>query len=158
MFLVRQLHTRLCRIAQERPADVVIGGRDNPYLLRWWLVPRNRLVNVYLHLFLRSDDDRALHDHPWASVSVLLDGAYTEHTIAAGGVHCRRVYDVGAVRCRRATFAHRIELHRGECWTLFVTGPKVRDWFFHCPEQGRVPWRRFVSPVDEGGVGAGCDG
>ena len=40
---------------------MVIGGAEDPYLLRWYLIPRNPFVNVYLHKFLRSDDDRALH-------------------------------------------------------------------------------------------------
>lgn len=53
-----------------RPPDVVIGGFQNPYLLRWYVIPRNPVFNVYVHLFLRSDDDRALHDHPWANLSV----------------------------------------------------------------------------------------
>ena len=77
------------RIMQSCPPDQVIGGRQRPYLLRWFLIPQNRFLNVYLHRFLRSDDDRALHDHPWWNVSLLLEGAYTEHTIRAGGVHRR---------------------------------------------------------------------
>lgn len=40
----------------------VIGNADNPYMLRWFILPRNRLFNIYLHKFLRDDDDRALHD------------------------------------------------------------------------------------------------
>ena len=52
-----------------RPADFVIGGAERPYLRRWWVIPRNRLFNVYLHQFLRSDDDRALHDHPWLTAA-----------------------------------------------------------------------------------------
>jgi hypothetical protein len=61
--------------AQRRSPDFVIGGDERPYLLRWWVIPRNKVFNVYLHLFLRSDDDRALHDHPWANASMLLRGA-----------------------------------------------------------------------------------
>jgi hypothetical protein len=54
---------------------------------RWWVIPRNKFFNIYLHHFLHSDDDRALHDHPWWNVSILLrSGSYVEHTIAAGGV------------------------------------------------------------------------
>ena len=47
-----------------RPPDFVIGGADRPYMRRWYLVPKNTQLNVYLHHFRRSDDDRALHDHP----------------------------------------------------------------------------------------------
>lgn len=55
-----------------RKPDFVIGDLSNPYLLRWWVIPRNRFFNVYLHKFLRDDDDRALHDHPWWSMSIIL--------------------------------------------------------------------------------------
>jgi len=55
-----------------RPPDFVIGPPDDPYMRRWWLLPRNRVLNVYLHHVRHDDDDRALHDHPWASLSILL--------------------------------------------------------------------------------------
>ena len=41
-------------------SDLVVGGDADPYLRRWWLIPRNRIFNVYLHHFMRSDDDRVL--------------------------------------------------------------------------------------------------
>ena len=44
----------------KRPADFVIGPPERPYLLRWWIIQRNRFFNIYLHKFLRSDDDLAL--------------------------------------------------------------------------------------------------
>lgn len=47
------------KIAQSRNPDFIIGGAD-PYMLRWWVIPRNKVFNIYLHRFLRSDDDRAL--------------------------------------------------------------------------------------------------
>ena len=97
------------RIADRRPPDYIIGGKEQPYMLRWWVIPRNRWFNIYLHYFLRSDDDRALHDHPWFNVSILLDGGYTEHTIAEGGVNVRKEYSAGAIKFRRAKAAHRVD-------------------------------------------------
>jgi len=162
------------RVAESRPPDQFIGGKVNTYLRRWWLNAWRFYTNesphwwqrllvvfphAYLHHFLRSDDDRALHDHPWCNVSVLLRGEYTEHSIAAGGIHVRRIRRAGDVVFRRAKSAHRIELHAGRCTTLFLTGFRVRDWGFHCPQRGWVHWRRFGNP-DDGGetVGAGCEG
>ncbi len=152
-----------------READFAIGGRDNPYLLRWYVIPRNPLLNIYLHLFLRSDDDRALHDHPWLfNASLILDGQYVEHTIADGGIRQRSARRRGDLRIRWGKAPHRIELIRRDlsdkawwlvpCWTLFITGPRVRAWGFHCPEQGWVHWRAFTAKGDRGAVGAGCDG
>ncbi len=138
--------------------DVVIGGHVRPYLRRWWLIPRNPLFNVYVHQFLRSDDDRALHDHPWLfNCSVLLDGFYLEHTPL--GQFLRRA---GQVKFRWGGAPHRVELFEQvrtrrplPCWTVFITGPRVRQWGFHCP-QGWVHWKRFTS-ADGNDVGKGCD-
>ncbi len=144
------------RIADSRAPDFVIGGTDSPYLRRWWIIRRNRFFNIYLHHFLRSDDDRALHDHPWLNCSYLLEGTYTEWSIAAGGVHHKRVAKPGSLKFRRALTAHRVELHAGPCWSLFLTGPVIREWGFHC-SAGWRPWQVFTSERDRGQIGRGCE-
>ena len=143
------------RIEAARKPDFIIGGEDNPYLKRWWLIPRNRFFNIYLHKFLRSDDDRALHDHPWWNVSYLLAGQYIEHMIRAGGVHSAVRYAAGDLRLRGATTAHRIEIDQ-PCWSLFITGPVIREWGFHCEKAGWRHWKDFVSQRDAGDIGRGC--
>jgi len=157
----RLAETIIRRITRRAP-DFVVGGQDNPYLRRWWVIPRNPVFNIYLHQFLRDDDDRALHDHPWAWCSILLRGSYIEHTIAAGGVHHQQVRISPSIKLSGPRRAHRIELWKdirtqrpAECWTLFITGPKVRTWGFHCP-RGFVPWQRFTAASDRGAIGAGC--
>lgn len=144
------------RVANSRPPDFLIGKHSDTYLRRWWVIPRNRFFNIYLHHFLRSDDDRALHDHPWWNASILLDGRYVEHTIAAGGVNRRIEYSAGAVKLRGAKYAHRVELTDGPCWSLFLTGPIMRRWGFHCPHGWRH-WKDFVAGDNPGDVGRGCD-
>lgn len=148
------LARRLMAVAHSRAPDFIVGESTNPYLNRWWLVPRNRVLNVYLHQFLRSDDDRALHDHPWVWCSVLLRGRYIEVTRDGA----RREYAAGSCRFHRATFAHRLEVVRDVgCWTLFITGPRVRTWGFHCP-QGWRNWRIFTDPATNGStIGRGCE-
>jgi hypothetical protein len=148
----------LRRVATQRVPDVIIGGADDPYLYRWFVIPRNPIFNIYLHKFLRSDDDRALHDHPWVNCSVLLDGQYTEHTIGAGGIHHLALRQAGEIKMRwTGRFAHRIELTHGSCWTLFITGPRYRQWGFHCEKSGWVHWEKFTSQNDHGAIGKGCD-
>lgn len=150
------LASRLLSVSERRAPDVIIGGVADPYLRRWFLIPRNRFFNIYLHQFMRSDDDRALHDHPWWNLSILLRGRYVEHTISAGGINIRTERKAGGIKLRRAGAAHRIELHDGPCWTLFVTGPRLREWGFHCP-RGWVHWRVFTNPADNGAtIGRGC--
>lgn len=137
-----------------RPPDFVIGDPDKPYLRRWWVIPRNKWFNIYLHHFLASDDDRALHDHPWVNVSILLRGSYIEHTPKKAKL---RIPFCPVVRGPRA--AHRVALLQGgdgceqPVWSLFITGPVVRQWGFHCP-QGWRHWKDFVAP----GTGSGTGG
>lgn len=143
------------RIMASRPPDFVVGTPEEPYLRRWWLIPRNPVFNVYLHHFLHDDEDRALHDHMYVNLSVLLRGAYREHTRA--GVRQRTAGTLSGVKMRLPRTAHRIALiNRAPCVTLFITGPRVRNWGFHCP-QGWRRWQDFVAADRPGEVGRGCD-
>jgi len=151
----------------------VIGGELRPYMKRWYLIPRNRWLNVYLHQFLRDDDDRALHDHPWWFMSFMLWGRYREHfekpihsELLAGGAQwissqeCSIERRAPSFAFRRAAHRHRVELMKRDgmavpCWTIVITGRRVREWGFWCP-QGFVHWQQFTS-ADGNEVGRGCD-
>jgi hypothetical protein len=156
------------RIAQSvtRAPDFIIGGAENPYLKRWWLIPRNRLFNIYLHEFIRDDDDRALHDHPWWSMSLALGMITNERKMAFHGYidevlpggHERHI-GPGAVTFRGGSSAHRLVVPFPGFRTLFITGPSFRMWGFHCP-RGWVDWKTFTGADTNGGdssrVGRGC--
>ncbi|EJL21930.1 hypothetical protein [Novosphingobium sp. AP12] len=132
----------------QREQDFVIGDRQ---LLRWWIIPRNEQLNVYLHAVLKSDEDRAMHDHPWANVSYLISGSYIEHTPEG-----RVIRKAGDVVKRSAEAMHRLEVIPGEkAMSLFITGPKVREWGFDCPH-GWIHWEDFVSRENKGLIGRGC--
>lgn len=194
------------RYIGNRWPDFIVGkdAEGGPYLLRWYVTPWRRwreqaeanptawrrakaslarvLPNLYVHMFLRDDDDRALHDHPSWACSLILDGGYIEHTIADGGIHRRCFYRAGSLRFMGTRHAHRIELNgpmeyvpehdedghvvsvigrrlpgRVPVVTLFLFGPTVREWGFHCPFAGWVHWREFTAPGRPGEVGGGCD-
>lgn len=164
-----------------REPDLIIGGAANPYLLRWWVIPRNRFFNIYLHKIVRDDDDRALHDHPWWSISLCLKGKMCE-VAARRSIYQNGKWEYDAtdterhiirrfqIRIRPAKLAHRLVLAKNKdgfdeygfpakefykpCWTLFITGPKIREWGFHCP-QGWTHWKFFTNSTGEA-VGKGC--
>ncbi len=157
--LTTWLTERALDVIESRPPDFIIGkgktDTDRDYLCRWWVIPRNRLFNIYLHLVRKSDDDRALHDHPWINASIVLEGEYDE--VTPKGTFRRTA---GSVVLRRAKALHRLVLpsngeHGEFAMTFFITGPKIRNWGFACPK-GWVPWQKFVSARDEGEVGPGC--
>jgi len=143
-------HRPIIRRSDGSRPDFVIGLPEDPYLIRWWMIPRNREGNHYRHCILKSDDDRALHDHPWDSVSVVLEGVLKEHLSDGSS----RILEIGKPYFRKATDAHRLEVIEGPVWTDFFTGPKVREWGFHCP-QGWVHWKEFTAE-NPGEIGRGC--
>lgn len=150
------------RVALSRDPDFAVRVQGGIYLRRWWVI-RTQVFGIYIHFFEKSDDERALHDHPWPNASLVLSGAYDEVVQRSAGQIVKRRYE-GAVVCRRATAAHRIQLlavassgYEIPCWTLFFTGPRVRDWGFLCP-QGWRPWRVFCDGFDRNGKeGRGCE-
>lgn len=147
-------------IARRRPADQFIGA--GPYMLRWWIFgtskkpddygnpqPRRPFgLSFYLHIFLRSDDDRALHDHPWNFWSIPLVNGYREHreedaiyllspeyhdqrggkVVAVhdtrryvdDGVRVIREYEEGAIIASKAADLHRVELHRQNLGNAYI--------------------------------------
>jgi hypothetical protein len=164
-FLLRPLRRwATIKVHTTRP-DFVIGGDASPYLSRWFVIPRNRWFNIYLHHIRRSDDDRALHDHPWVNCSILLDGGYCEWTIAAGGIENAVIRQAGDMVFRLPGAAHRLELPQQfghgaptlPAISLFITGPRVRQWGFHCPKAGWVHWQDFTAGPNGETVGRGCD-
>jgi hypothetical protein len=135
-----------------RAPDRIIGEK---YLHRWHLIPRNPYFNVMLHKFIGSDDDRALHDHPWVSLSFLLKGELIEVLQSDWGNQKWRYIKRFRPVFRRAVHAHRLILIEGPAWTLFITGPVIRSWGFHCPNKW-VHWRDFTDSTGNG-IGRGCE-
>lgn len=157
-----------------RQPDFVIAGRTGTYLRRWYLIPRNPIFNLYLHRFMESDDDRALHDHMYFNLSIILAREVEGRRLYKGPAYIeitrRGSYQraVGQVIARAPWTMHRITLPAGyegreePVWSLFITGPRIRQWGFLCP-QG---WRRHdlfsAVKTDENGqkvstVSRGCD-
>lgn len=156
--MLRLLQRLAHRVMKRREPDFTIGPKEDPYMLRWWVIPRNRIFNIYLHRVLRSDSDEALHDHPWVNMSLVLEEGYIEHRIRDGGIHMRSEVAPGSGRFRLPSTAHRLELHEGKpALTLFFTGPVVRSWGFHCPKAGWRHWKDFTAPYPGGNRhGRGC--
>lgn len=132
--------------------------------MRRWVLWRWRGFQLALHNIMRSDDDRALHDHVGWNLSLILWGRYTEHLSHAwqpkghpAHLKPRRRHQ-WLPYFRAAHKPHRLELRHGPVWTLWLRGPHIREWGFHCPK-GWVHWTRFTAGGKEGQstVGRGCD-
>lgn len=109
---------------------------------RWWQKLTTWLPCVYVHRFMASDTDQALHNHPWCATSLILAGGYVEERKVEKGevdpvskffgyfdVEERRL-GPGAINRLKADTFHRVTLIEKDCWTLLVLGAKVQTWGF----------------------------
>ena len=92
----------------------------------------------------------------WLSSANSIAGSARGRMTAEG----KRLIQAGDCVYRGPDFAHRLQLVDGQpVETLFITGPKVRDWGFLCPK-GWVMWRDFVGDgsgdIGPGQIGRGC--
>ena len=111
---------------------------DEPYLVRYYLFLKDRdrfPFNVFLHKFLKGDPDD-VHDHPWPYATLILKGGYYEW-LPQFDSKGNKIAEMcvwrgpGSFRICRANSYHRIELDPSvTAWTLFMPGPKKRDWGF----------------------------
>jgi hypothetical protein len=106
-----------------------------PLLTRYFLF-QTRCVGLYLHCLHSSDEDRALHDHPWSFVTFLFHRGYHEHT--PSGRFWRRRF---SVLWRPAEWQHRLEVSQ-PTWTLVLRLRRRREWGFWLPT-GWLDWRAY---------------
>lgn len=141
------------RRVRDTSTVVAIGPAGDPIWHRYFVIPRNRFFNIYLHRF-RHSDEQDLHDHRMANISLVLQGWYyevrfVEKPIAGQPLPETRRYLVKPMRpqFRRATTPHRIVLDRElgsgkevAVWSLFIGFPRVRSWGFWRSINGRACW------------------
>lgn len=160
----------LAAISRLLPEPRVIFDREGGsiYLSRWYLIGRMRGVdpelrgqledeessrtapfNLFLHRFHRSDDDEALHNHPWDwAVSLVLAGGYDEER-RVDDVHgpriVRRRVRPFSLNVIRSSDFHRVDLVERDAWSLFLVGKKIDTWYFWDRHRlARTEWRDFI--------------
>jgi hypothetical protein len=154
--LIGSLVEKACyALAKKFPSRIITRGDAEPYLVRHYILRRSWLAaqfswfpSVYLHHFLRGDDEEELHNHPWGtSVSFILAGGYREERRDGNAVRTRIVRP-GMVNIIRGDDFHKVELLdpvKG-AWTIFISGTRAQDWGFWHPETSEyLSWREHVA-------------
>ena len=139
----------LDRLGRKR---IVMDRVENePYLERYYLFLKDRKrfpFNIFLHKFLKSDPDD-VHDHPWPYATVILKGGYWEwiphfDTVGRKTGEYQVWRGPGHFRVSKANSFHRIELDPDiTAWTLFMPGPKQRDWGF-LVQNTWIQWEQYL--------------
>jgi hypothetical protein len=132
------------------------------YMSRWWIVPyRHELkltwyknpigwflqqfdIAIRVHEIKRGDSDRALHNHPWPYITLILKGGYIEVTEIRSKnnqfiCYQKQEYVSGDILFRSSSFRHRLELFNLNPYvypqetttTLFITFRKNNEWGFY---------------------------
>lgn len=172
---------RLIAYAMRRPYfHLIHRSAGEPYMDRYWLMPMwmlrtnhfrrefadgsrlevffekrfEWLPSIRIHHIRSSDWARALHDHPWGSISLILRGSYIEVTPRNQAQfpywdrfphrQLRSTRTPGAIRMRRATDRHRLIVANGSdgCWSMFMMWRNIRRWGFHT-EKGWIDRRDY---------------
>jgi len=133
-----------CAEMASRLPSLDIRPHAAPYLTRYFCAGWNPITKqsgpaLFLHHFVASDPNDAVHSHPWTwGASLILVGGYTEHRCADNGRHTVHTYTAGDVNVLQPGDRHRIDLLGADCWTLFLAGPYQQAWQFFptCEETG----------------------
>jgi hypothetical protein len=170
--LDRWIDNFIRHVRDTKPKIPIGPDPENPTYWRFFVIPRNRWLNLYLHSW-HGDDPQHHHDHRAANISFLLTGPYSEERFIRyprEGLPLPNTKIVNTLkllpRFRFAATPHRVVLFRdaaGEpktCWSLFIKFPDTRDWGFWTPTGPLgtakwIPWQQYTQGDDPTGLGYG---
>ena len=129
-------HKIMNKLGRYRLIKDRISGDD--YMHRYYLFLKDRKwfpFNLTLHKIVKSDEP-VMHDHPWAYMTIILNGGYWEHTPVFNldktqMIDTPRWRGPGSIIIRGSKEYHWLELDNNKpVTTLFFMGPQVREWGF----------------------------
>lgn len=98
-----------------------------------------------------------MHDHSAGNISILLTGCYREWLSHAWEPPRWKLRVPFVPYYRGGAKPHRVELHQGPLWTLWIRFIPWREWGFWCSKKRWVHWTDYTDKRDAGLVGRGCD-
>lgn len=136
------------------------------YLVRLTVI-RTPWFQILVHWIYLPDQDRAVHDHPWAFCGIVLRGGYHEVVgkRTMNETVCGYWMTMGRRTVRHFIYknswtAHKIVslIGRKPTITLLLTGPTVKSWGFYSKAPNRkmifdlgvvpvvyTPWRQYLN-------------
>jgi hypothetical protein len=106
-----------------------LGHQECPYMYRWiWNLG---LFSIRVHKWIRSDDKRHFHNHPWNFLTFVIKGSYTDVSLntSNGEVTWDKLKRF-SIRYRPASHMHYVDVPKEGAWTIMITGPKAQKWGF----------------------------
>lgn len=94
-----------------------------PYMYRW--VFNFKLFSIRIHHWIRSDDKRAFHSHPWNFITFVIKGSYIDVTPEG-----KETLKFGSIRYRKNHHMHYVDVPKTGCWSILLTGNPNFKWGF----------------------------
>lgn len=122
-----------------------LGRLECPYLYRWTFIFCG--FSIRLHHWIRSDDKRFFHDHPFNFVSFVLKGHYTNVTPTG-----KTEVTQGSCWYANGNKVHYLDISKGGAWTLLFCSRPYKKWGFYVNGHLWRPLRYFhkygITPCD----------
>jgi len=129
-----------------------LGTKECPYAYRYVFILFG--FSIRCHVWLRSDDKRYMHNHSWWFMTFVLKGSYTDVSLNKDGVtHDRDTLKKFQFRYRPSNHTHYVEVLKGGCTTILITGRPLQKWGFFVDGKFKRPLKYFDKfghpPCDE---------
>tara|TARA_B100000902_G_scaffold399290_1_gene469452 strand:+ start:2813 stop:3517 length:705 start_codon:yes stop_codon:yes gene_type:complete len=128
---------------------------NEAYLIRYYVFLKDRNnfpFNIFIHKFMKGDDDEDIHDHPWGFFHLILSGGYWEEVpIDQKDLNkgIQKIWrEAGYWNCVSADYKHRIELKENiKPWTIFIPLNKRSEWGFWVKKNEiweKIPFNKYI--------------
>lgn len=127
-----------------------LGEESCPYAYRYVFIFFG--FSIRIHKWLRSDDKRHMHTHPWWFMTFVLKGSYTDVSMK-DGVTVKDEVKRFSMRYRAANHLHYVDVPKEGCISILITGRPKNKWGFWVNNSIKRPLRYFHKfghpPCDE---------
>ncbi len=132
-----------------------LGSKDCPYAYRYVL--NLGLFAIRVHHWLRSDDKRHFHNHPYWFLTCVVKGSYTDVSELSlsekASITLHDLLSFGSIRFRKASHTHYVDVPKGGAWSILLTGKPYQPWGFFVNGKLKKPLKYFHKfghpPCDE---------
>jgi len=106
------------------------GGLPECIYYRLWAIISKRFGSIRIHNWLKEDDARHAHSHPYWFITFVLKGGYTDVSQDESGKETKEVLRALTCRYRPSNHMHQVLEVMPNTWTLLITGPSIHRWGF----------------------------
>ena len=120
-----------------------LGKEECPYAYRWCFI--TPYFSIRVHRWLRSDDKRYMHDHPWSFTTIVLKGSYTDVSVENkdSDTLIEDKLKFLSIRKRTSSHIHYVRINKPNTYTLLFTSNIENKWAFFVNKKFYRPLRFF---------------